>query len=76
MRGKIFGDAATEFVFKQSVEIDGGAFEQFGKGGGDSRLAGSHEACEENIFHGNAIRIGDGFDLAGLGVCQDKNDGL
>ena len=53
MCGKIVGDAAAEFVFKQGVQIDGGAFENIRESGGDGCLAGSHEACEENIFHGN-----------------------
>ena len=76
MGGEEFGDRASEVFFEQVVQIDGGAFEKIREGGGDGRLAGPHEACEENIFHGNATRIGDGCDLAGLGVCQDKNDGL
>ena len=37
---------------EQGVEIDGGAFENIRESGGDGCLAGSHEACEENIFHG------------------------
>ena len=76
MGGEEFGDRAAEILFEQVVQIDGGTFEEIREGGGDGRLAGSHEACEEDIFHENANRMGEGSDLTGLGVCQDKNDGL
>ena len=76
MGGEEFGDGAAEILFEQVVQIDGGTFEEIREGGGDGRLAGSHEACEEDIFHENANRMDEGSDLTGLGVCQDKNDGL
>ena len=56
MGGEEFGDGAAEFLFEQVVQIDGGAFEEIREGGGDGRLAGSHEASEEDIFHENANR--------------------